>query len=58
MSTEPAKEQVKKATRITTDAHTALKDYCDRTGRTQIDVLSELTQKFIKPELDRLKSKA
>lgn len=59
MSTDTASDQLKKkATRITTDAHTALKDYCERTGRTQIDVLSELTQKFIKPELERLKAES
>lgn len=56
MSTEPAKEQVKKATRVTTEAHAALKAYCDRTGRTQFDVLNELTYTFIKPELERLKA--
>lgn len=58
MSNEPAKEQVKKATRISTEAHTMLKEYCDRTGRTQIDVLSELTLKVIQPELKRLKAEA
>lgn len=57
MST-PAKEPVKKATRISGDAHAKLKDYCDRTGRTQVDVMTELTLKFIKPELDRLQAAA
>lgn len=58
MSNAPAKEQVKKATRISTEAHAALKEYCDRTGRTQIDVLTELTEKFIQPELTRLQAEA
>lgn len=44
----------KKALRITLDAHEKLKEYCDRTGRTQVEVLSELTNRFVKPELDRL----
>lgn len=44
----------KKALRITVDAHEKLKEYCERTGRTQVEVLSELTYRFIKPELDRL----
>lgn len=56
MSTEPAKEQTKKATRIATEAHAALKAYCDRTGRTQLDVLSELTYTYIKPEVERLRA--
>lgn len=54
MSTEP----VKKATRISTEAHAMLKEYCDRTGRTQIDVLTELTLKVIQPEVERLQAEA
>lgn len=56
--TTPAKEPVKKAVRITTDAHELLKSYCDRTGRTQVDVLSELMQRFVKPELEALEGGA
>jgi predicted DNA-binding protein len=44
----------KKALRITVEAHERLKKYCDETGRTQVEVLSELTYRHIKPELDRL----
>lgn len=55
MSNEMAsKEPVKKATRISMEAHDLLKEYCERTGRTQVDVLTELTNRFIKPELERL----
>lgn len=44
----------KKALRITVEAHEKLREYCDKTGRTQVEVLSELTYKIIKPELKRL----
>lgn len=55
MSTENvAKEPAKKATRISMEAHDLLKEYCERTGRTQVDVLTDLTLRFVKPELDRL----
>ena len=58
MTTPPAKEPVKKATRISGEAHEVLKDYCARSGRTQVEVLTELTLRFIKPELDRLQAAA
>jgi predicted DNA-binding protein len=48
MSSEKAK---KIAVRVTHEAHQALKDYCDQTGKTQIDVLRELVLKVIKPQL-------
>ena len=51
-----AKEPVKRATRISMEAHDLLKEFCERTGRTQVDVLTELTLRFVKPELDRLKA--
>ena len=49
-------DAAKKPTRITLEAHELLKEFCDRTGRTQVDVLTELTMRFIKPELDRLEA--
>lgn len=59
MSTAAAKaEPVKKATRISVEAHDLLKDFCERTGRTQVDVLTELTLRFIKPKLDRMQGTA
>jgi len=42
----------KKPVWISTEAHDFLKEYCDRTGRTQVDVVSELLYKFVKPQLD------
>ena len=42
----------KKPVWITTQAHDALREYCDRTGRTQVDVVSELLQRFLKPQLE------
>ena len=46
-------DKVKKvAVRVTAEAHEALKDYCDRTGQTQIDVLRELVFRVIKPKVD------
>lgn len=44
-------KQKKIAVRVTAEAHQALKDYCDRTGQTQIDVLRELVLRVIKPQL-------
>lgn len=49
-------ESTKKATRVDLEAHDKLKDFCERTGRTQVDVLSELTRRYIKPELERLQA--
>lgn len=56
MSIDTAKEPIKRATRISMEAHDLLKEFCERTGRTQVDVLTELTLRFIKPELDRLEA--
>jgi len=42
----------KKPLWISNEAHDALKDYCERTGRTQVDVVSQLLYKFVKPDLD------
>ena len=42
----------KKPVWITTPAHDALREYCDRTGLTQVDVVSELLQRFLKPQLE------
>ncbi len=56
--TDDKDEIQKKATRITAEAHAVLKSYCDRTGRTQIDVLAELTERFVRPELERLQAKS
>jgi hypothetical protein len=44
----------KKAVWISTEAHEALRVHCDRTGRTQVEVMSDLVMRVIKPELDRL----
>ena len=46
----------KKPVWISIEAHDSLKDYCDRTGRTQVDVVSELLHRHIKPEIDRIKA--
>lgn len=46
----------KKALRIEVEAHEKLKEYCDRTDKTQVDVLAELADKFVKPELERLEA--
>jgi hypothetical protein len=42
----------KKPVWISTEAHEALRSYCDKTGRTQVDVVSELLQRFLKPQVD------
>lgn len=42
----------KKPVWVSTEAHDFLKEYCDRNGRTQVDVVSELLYRFIKPQLD------
>ena len=44
----------KKPVWITIEAHDYLKEYCDRTGRTQVDVVSELLYTFVQPEVKRL----
>lgn len=48
----------KKPVWVSTEAHDFLKDYCDRTGRTQVDVVSELLYKFVKPEVDAAEGQA
>ncbi len=45
----------KKSLWISTAAHLKLKEYCDRTGRTQVDVVTELVYRFVKPELEKAK---
>lgn len=42
----------KKPVWISTEAHDFLKEYCDKNGRTQVDVVSELLYRFVKPEVD------
>ncbi len=44
----------KKPVWISTDAHKYLREFCERTGRTQVDVVSELLHNVIKPEMDKL----
>lgn len=46
----------KKPVWISLEAHDALREYCERTGRTQVDVVSELLHRFLKPEILRLQS--
>ena len=45
----------KKPVWISSEAHENLKEYCDQTGRTQVDVVSELLYKFIEPKLKEKK---
>lgn len=47
----------KKPVWVSIEAHEALKAYCDRTGRTQVDVVSELLYRFVKPEVEASKAK-
>lgn len=42
----------KKPVWISTEAHDKLREYCEKTGRTQVDVVSELLYRFIKPQVD------
>ena len=42
----------KKPVWVTIEAHEYLKAFCERTGRTQVDVVSELLRRFIQPELN------
>lgn len=46
----------KKAVWISTEAHETLRIHCERSGRTQVDVVSDLVMRVIKPELDRLRA--
>lgn len=45
----------KKPVRVSAEAHDKLKAYCDRTGRTQVEVVSELLNRIVKPRLDALR---
>ena len=47
----------KKPVWISTEAHDYLKEYCDRNGRTQVDVVSELLYRFVKPQVDAAEGK-
>ncbi len=46
----------KKPVWVKTEAHDYLKDFCDRTGRTQVDVVSELLNRFLKPDVDKARA--
>jgi hypothetical protein len=46
----------KKPVWVSTEAHDFLKDYCDRTGRTQVDVVSDLLVRFVEPEIKAVKA--
>ena len=48
----------KKPVWISTEAHDFLKEYCDKNGRTQVDVVSELLYRFVKPEVDTAEAEA
>ena len=52
MEPKATTSEVKKPVWITTQARDSLREYCDRTGRTQVDVVSELLQRFLKPRVD------
>lgn len=42
----------KKPVWISVQAHDTLREYCERTGRTQVDVVSELLYRYAKPEVE------
>lgn len=42
----------KKPARISIEAHDALREFCERTGRNQGDVLTELLYRFVRPEVE------
>ena len=42
----------KKPVWISIEAHEKLREFCDRTGRTQVDVVSELLYKFVRSQLE------
>jgi hypothetical protein len=48
----------KKPVWISTEAHEALRLYCDQSGRTQVDVVSDLVYRVVQPELERLRAEA
>lgn len=42
----------KKPVWISTEAHEALQRYCEHTQRTQVEVVSELLYRVVRPELE------
>lgn len=43
---------------ISTQAHDTLKAFCDRTGRSQVDVVSDLLHRVLKPQVEAAKATA
>ena len=43
----------KKPIWVSVEAHEALREFCERTGRTQLEVLSELLYRYVQPELEK-----
>lgn len=48
----------KKPVWISTEAHEALRLFCERSGRTQVDVVSDLIYRIVQPDLERLRAAA
>ena len=47
-----ADKKTNKAVWLTLEAHEALRDFCERTGRTNVEVVSEIFYQFVRPELE------
>ncbi len=48
----------KKPVWVSLEAHEVLRAYCEKVGRTQVEVFSELVHKQLKPKLAEIKAAA